>query len=170
MDAFNKTRGFEKVSWKQWEKDYRPNDMESDVEWNVNLPVRATALSAGYDIFSTVDVYLNPNGEVTMPLGWKVYMLPHEALFIMPRSGMGFKHYVRLANTVGLIDSDYYNNEKNEGHCWIKLRNEGYDTLAIKKGDAIAQCVFVPFLLADGDGFNNGNIRKGGFGHTDNSG
>lgn len=55
---------------------------------------------------------------------------------IMPRSGLGFKHFVRLANTVGVIDANY------QGEIMIKVRNEGYDTLTIERGDRICQMVF----------------------------
>ena len=163
----NKTRGFERVSILRWYADNpRENEMEVD---EVKLPVRATSGSAGYDIFSTQDCVLEPSEEINMPLGWKVYMLQDEVFKVHPRSGMGFKYYVRLANTTGIIDSDYYENENNEGHCWIKLRNEGSEKLVISKGDGIAQGIFSKILLADGDSFEGGKTRKGGFGSTDKS-
>ena len=160
-------RGFEKVSNVQWTID----SFDTHVKYeDIKLPARATRTSAGHDIFSTEDCVLEPNQEVTMPLGWKVYMQPNEMFLIVPRSGMGFKYYSRLANTIGVIDSDYYNNKKNEGECWIKLRNEGTKTLHIEKGDGIAQGIFIEYLLSDGDSLDEGDVREGGFGHTDNSG
>lgn len=83
-----------------------------------------------------------------------------------PRSGLGFKFYCRLANTVGVIDSDYYNNPKNEGHMFVKIRNEGTKIMEIKQGEGMCQMIFMPFLLVDGDSFDNGEERKGGFGST----
>ena len=87
-------------------------------------------------------------------------------LKLYPRSGLGFKYYTRIANTIGVIDSDYYFSD-NEGHIFVKLRNEGDKDLNIKQGEAFCQMIFMPFLLVDGDDFENGNNRNGGFGSTD---
>ena len=103
--------------------------------------------------------------ELKLPTGFKAYMLEDESLELYPRSSMGFKYYIRIANTIGLGDSDYYNCESNEGHYFIKLRNEGSKTWEVKKGDAIAQGVFRKYLLADNDDFI-GEERVGGFGST----
>jgi dUTP pyrophosphatase len=84
---------------------------------------------------------------------------------IVPRSGLGFKYYFRLANLVGIIDFDYADNPNNEGHCWIKLRSESSSYLSIDKGEAIAQGIFQKFLLVDGDCFE-GAERNGGLGST----
>ena len=154
-----KLRGFELVSQKQWDKDKMFLNTELK---DIILPTRATRLSAGYDIFSPMSWRLEPNEDVQVRLGWKVYMQSDECLFIVPRSGLGFNFYTRLANTTGLIDSDYYNNERNEGHCWIKIRNEGKATLNISKGQAIAQGIFQRYLLADGDDFNDKRQTRNG--------
>jgi dUTP pyrophosphatase len=174
----DRQRGFEVVSLSQWLKDaWKINlekfQLEKDQELKdeilrsyeeIKTPLRATSLSAGYDVFTTEDIFLPPGEDVKIPLGWKAYMLPDEKLVFHPRSGLGFK-YLRLANTTGVVDSDYYNNEGNEGHCWIKIRNEGTTTIELEKGTAIAQCIFEKYLLADGDSFT-GQTRLGGFGST----
>ena len=163
----NKVRGFEKVSFEQWDKDNQVI-AESQDAWNsIKLPKRATIHAAGYDIFTIVDFVLEPTEEVLIPLGIKIYMLGDEFFMIAPRSGMGFKYYARLANTLGIIDSDYYNNANNEGHCWAKIRNEGNKQMVVRAGDAIAQGIFQKFLLADGDSLENGERRNGGLGSTD---
>ena len=87
-------------------------------------------------------------------------------LMLMPRSGLGFKLYTRLANTVGNIDSDYYGAD-NEGHIMVKLRLEltGDDApRAFEAGTAICQGVFVPFGITEDDG--TCDKRTGGFGST----
>lgn len=160
-----KTRGFEKVSFERWDADNVITPLSKETWDEIKLPKRATSFSAGYDIYTPVDFTLKPTWEIKIPLGWKVYMLPNEYFTIIPRSGLGFKYYLRLANTTGLIDSDYYNNSGNEGHCWIKLRNEGSSDLSVKAGEAIAQGIFQSYLLADGDSLN-GETRQGGFGST----
>lgn len=156
-----KVRGFEKVSLKEWEK-----EGYSYLYWNdIILPKRMTAHSAGYDIFSPIDFILNPGSEIKIPLGIKAYMLPDEFMMILPKSGLGFKFYTRLANTTGIGDSDYYNNPGNEGHYFAKIRNEGQQDIFIKQGDAILQAIFQKYLLVDGDDYTGEN-RVGGLGST----
>lgn len=158
-----RTRGFEKISINQFEKDFQDLNVSYD---ELKLPKRATARAAGYDIYSPINFILNPKEDIIIPTGFKSYMLNDESLDIYPRSGMGFKYYIRLANTIGLGDSDYYNCDSNEGHYFIKLRNEGNKPWIIEKGDAIGQGIFRKYLLADDDDFI-GSERIGGFGSTD---
>lgn len=157
-----RTRGFELISENQFEKDFQDINIKYT---ELKLPKRATARAAGYDIYSTIDFKLEPEEDIKLPTGFKAYMLEDESLELYPRSSMGFKYYIRIANTIGLGDSDYYNCESNEGHYFIKLRNEGSKTWEVKKGDAIAQGVFRKYLLADNDDFI-GEERVGGFGST----
>lgn len=160
----NKIRGFEMISSQQAIKDVGSDEILKE---NIQLPVRATIGSAGYDVFAPFDIVLKPQCEEKIPTYLKAYMQDGEVLMCYPRSGLGFGYYCRLANTVGVIDKDYYNNEKNEGHIWVKIRNESTNKIMkIKKGEAFCQGIFIPFLLADGDTFEYGNVRKGGFGHT----
>jgi len=167
LSKVSRNRGFEKISLKQWGKDVVGNRIYKDVvEYSeIKLPERATAHSAGYDIFSPISFALNAGESIMIPTGFKSYMLQDEKLVFYPRSGLGFKYFIRLANTVGIGDSDYFNCEKNEGHYWVKVRNEGYENIKVEKGDAIAQCIFEKYLLADGDSFK-GKKRIGGFGST----
>lgn len=160
----NKVRGFEKISLDQFKNDidYGKYNITYD---DIIAPKRATSKSAGYDVFSLFDFILQPNGEIKMPTGIKAFMQDGEVLEAYPRSGHGFKYHIKLANTVGVIDADYFNNEGNEGHIWVKLRNEGSQEFKIKKGEAFCQMIFKSFLLADRDSFM-GEERKGGFGST----
>lgn len=156
-----RTRGFEIISDNQWAK-----DINVSPEYLI-MPYRKTKYSSGYDFHSLYNFTLIPNQEINLPTGIKVHMLPDEELLIFPRSGLGFKYYTRLANTIGKIDSDYYNNIDNDGHIWIKIRNEGNKILNIKQGDAIAQGTFYKYLITDGDSFSYGIDRFGGFGSSD---
>ena len=120
---------FQKVSWEQflegW-KDAFPNTEEEkirEIYEGIRLPRRATAGSAGYDFFSPVDFELKPGETLKMPTGIRVLMEPDWVLKIYPRSGLGFKYRLQLNNTVGIIDSDYYNSD-NEGHIFIKITND----------------------------------------------
>ena len=153
-------RGFEIISKEQYNKDFDKN-----MEIIIKLPKRSTKESAGYDVFAPFDIYLKPNEEIKIPTGLKAHMKCGEVLLVFPRSGLGLKYYSRLANTIGVIDSDYINSD-NEGHILVKLRNEGDKELFIKQGEAFCQMIFMPFLLVDNDNFENGNNRNGGFGST----
>lgn len=132
----------------------------------VKKPQRATSCSAGYDIYAPFTFVLLPGEERTIPTGLGVHMNPDEFLAIYPRSGLGFWYYTRLANTVGIIDSDYEKAD-NGGHIKIKIRNESEDNvLEIQQGEAFCQAVFQKYLLVDGDDVNTGSERTGGFGST----
>ncbi|WP_394862954.1 dCTP deaminase/dUTPase family protein [Paraclostridium bifermentans] len=155
-------RGFEKVCRIEFEKS------ETHIDYDeLELPKRATKFAAGYDIKSTLNFTLKPGEDIVIPTGFKAYMQPGEMLALFPRSGMGFKYQIQLANTVGIGDGDYYNCESNEGHYFIKLVNRGKKDWEVKVGDGIGQAIFMPVLLADDDDFESGEERKGGFGSTD---
>ena len=132
----------------------------------IKLPKRATKFSAGYDIYSIRDFNLQPRQTIKLPTGIKVQLDDDKLLLIAPRSGHGFKYKVQLYNTVGIVDADYYNNENNEGHIWVKLYNDSPDgeTLHIKAGDAICQGIILPFFKVEGDDADG--KREGGFGST----
>lgn len=92
-------RKFEFVSEEQMFKDAIEKVGE------LKLPKRATKYSAGYDIFSPYSFSLKPNEEIKIPTFVRAIMNPNDVLFIVPRSGLGFKYYTRLANTIGVIDA-----------------------------------------------------------------
>lgn len=90
---------------------------------DIYLPLRATRTSAGYDFFAVQDLYIKPGKTAKFWTDIKVYLQPDEVLLMVPRSSIGIKRDLMLANTVGVIDSDYYNNPDNEGNIAICLRN-----------------------------------------------
>lgn len=150
---------FEKVSLSQF-----TSDGGSPADYgDILLPKRATKGSAGYDFFAPFDFTLAPGQEIRIPTGVRCQMDESIALFIFPRSGLGFKYSIMLNNTVGIIDTDYYYAE-NEGHIQVKITNRGSKTLSIEKGKAFAQGVFLKYYLTDDD--VSGGDRKGGFGST----
>ena len=99
----------------------------------VNLPKRKTKQSAGYDIESAIDAVITSGETKVIPTGMK----PYEWLGIYVRSSLAIKYGLILANGVGVIDSDYYNNPDNEGHIMIALTNISSKTYNVKKGDRI---------------------------------
>ena len=153
-------RKFEKISEAQYENDLKEVCSYDDIA----IPTRSTKHSAGYDFKSPIDFVLNPGESKKVPTGIKASMNEDEFLAIFVRSSMGFKYNIRLCNQVGIVDSDYYNNPDNEGHIFIKIQNEGTESLTINKGDRFAQGIFMNFLITDDD-MSFGD-RTGGFGST----
>lgn len=129
----------------------------------IPLPRRATAGSAGYDFICPADITLQPGDAVTIPTGIRCEMQPGWVLMLFPRSGLGFKHQVRLANTVGVIDADYFR-AANEGHIMVRIVNGGDHAVSIAKGERFCQGVFLPHGLAEEETVLAG--REGGFGST----
>lgn len=132
---------------------------------DIILPVRGTAGSAGYDFKMPVSLTLNPGETAKIPTGIRARMENGWVLMVFPRSGLGFKYRLQLNNTVGIIDSDYFNSD-NEGHIFIKMTNDSNEgkTIELKKGDGFAQGIFVPFGLTEDDDCTAD--RNGGFGST----
>ena len=130
----------------------------------VKVPVRSTAGSAGYDFVSPFSLTILPGGDITIATGIHVHITKKGwFLCLVPRSGLGFKYYTRLANTIGIVDEDYYYSS-NEGHILIKIRNEGDEPLPIKAGDRIAQGIFMKYGITEDDYVTD--TRDGGFGST----
>ena len=129
----------------------------------IPLPKRATAGSAGYDFVSPVDVTVSGGGTALIPTGIRAEMRPGWVLLLFPRSSLGFRHALRLSNTVGVIDSDYAF-AKNEGHIMVKLRNPLGEAVTIGRGERFCQGVFLPYGTAEEDG--DLAERSGGMGST----
>ena len=130
----------------------------------INLPQRTTAESAGYDIECAETVTINPGEVKIVPTGIKAFMAYNEFLAIHIRSSIGIKRHIMLANCTGIIDSDYYNNEDNEGHILLGLYNLGTEAVTLEKGERVAQGIFTKYLVANDDEANG--IRRGGIGST----
>lgn len=149
-----RTRGFEIA--KGWENR------------GINLPRRATLHSAGYDIEAAEDVEVpafEPGVQPTLiPTGLKAYCQDDEFYAVVNRSS-GAKKGLVLANGIGIIDADYYENDTNDGHFQILVFNVSDHVLKIKKGDRVAQVIFQKYLLVDDD--NASEKRIGGIGSTD---
>ena len=132
---------FEKVSRNEETKDFYDY---------VILPKRATSGSAGYDFYLPFDLTIKPNESVKVYTGIRAKIDPDYVLMIFPRSGLGTKYHLMLDNTVGVIDSDYYN-ALNEGHIIVALTNHSDKVLELKRGDRFAQGVFLKFGITVDD-------------------
>ena len=164
---------------------------------DLNLPVRKTKASAGYDFQVAEDTvipsyqkliynligYADPLYERTLeeiailtkaskakptlvPTGIKCEMPEDFYLELSVRSSCPLKHWLILANGVGIIDSDYYNNPDNEGHIFFQVINLSPFDIILKKGDTIGQGILKKYFVTDNDVAYG--ERAGGFGSTDN--
>lgn len=156
-------RKFEKISLEQYKSDMNPLELKEEYD-KIEIPQRSTKHSAGYDIKSPVHRTIPAGGQVSIPTGIKVCLPDDEVLLAFPRSSLGVKHGIILANTVGVIDADYYNNSDNEGHIWVILKNTTDEIFEINPGDKICQMIFIKYQTVDNDESNG--IRIGGFGST----
>lgn len=164
----------------------------------LSLPSRATQHAAGYDFAAAEDFELpsiwrlnfikilwqiwqqkSPSvedlaaGQATLkpylvPTGIKAYMQADEVLILANRSSNPLKRSLILPNGIGVIDADYVDNPQNEGEIFVQLLNFSLSTVKIKKGDRIAQGIFMPFLLTDSDQTAKKQARVGGFGSSGN--
>lgn len=150
-----KTRGFEIA------KGFENKD--------INLPVRKTKYSAGYDVEcaedTTVPSFKKGMNPTLIPTGIKAYMADDEVLYLYNRSSNPKKKGLILANSVGVVDKDYYGNPDNDGHIMFAFYNIKEEDITIKKGEAIGQAIFAKYLVTDDDVADG--KRQGGFGSTD---
>ena len=130
----------------------------------VKMPVRATKYSVCYDMYSPIDEIVNPGETKLIFTNVKAYCNHDEGFMLATTSGMG-KRGIILAQGVGIIESDYADNESNYGNIGFMLHNHGKDVYSIKKGDKIGQLFFFKYLTVD-DEIEPTEVRKGGFGST----
>lgn len=135
---------------------------------NINLPVRSTKNSAGYDVEAAEDCIIpafKPGQKPTLvKTGIKAYMESDEVLILANRSSNPGKKGLILANSIGVVDSDYYGNPDNDGHIMYAFFNFKAEDVEIKKGERIGQAIFQKYLVTDDD-IAQGE-RTGGFGST----
>ena len=155
-------RKFEKISFNQFKKDVTDS---KELYNKIELPKRSTHNSAGYDIRSAIECVIKSHESKVIKTGVKACMNEDEVLYLYIRSSLGFKYDISLSNNVGVIDSDYYNNDNNEGHIQVKLINHGDNDFIVHIGDRIAQGVFMKYLTVDNEEKIE-SIRVGGMGST----
>lgn len=96
--------------------------------------------------------------------GVKCKLDPGTYLELSVRSSTPLKYWLILANGVGIIDKDYYNNPSNEGEIYLQVMNLSPFNVLVKKGEAIGQGIIKPYLTTEDD--NASGERIGGFGST----
>lgn len=145
MRGFEKAKGYEHIDF--------------------SMPKRGTAHSAGYDFAIIEDLEIKP-GEIKMGVtGVKAYMMDDEVLKLYPRSSLPRRYHLTIPNNVGIIDKDYYGNPDNDGAIFVSLWNFGTETVYLKKGERVAQGIFVKYLVSPQEEEVTAK-RNGGFGST----
>ena len=131
----------------------------------IKLPTRATNNSAGYDFYSPETVTIEPQTMRIISTDVKAQMSDFLFLQLVPRSSIGIKKHLMLANSTGIIDSDFYNNESNNGSINIAFFNYGNESVTIEKDERIAQGIFCRYGITEDD-YPLSVIRVGGIGST----
>lgn len=166
---------FEKISLNQWlTYDHGNINNYNDIM----IPKRSTINAAGYDFFIPFKLEMVPGKVYKIGTGIKCdlskicpvktedgedgYLDIPAYLALYPRSSMGMKYGFELLNTVGIIDSDYYNNESNEGHIMVACKVS--EPVTLNSGDRFVQGIITPYYLMENDNVNNKRI--GGMGST----
>lgn len=96
--------------------------------------------------------------------GMKCKLDPGSYLQLSVRSSSPLKYWLMMANGVGIIDADYYNNADNEGEIFFQIFNLSPFNIQIKKGEAIGQGIIMPWGITEDDAAVG--ERTGGFGST----
>ena len=131
---------------------------------NAVIPYRATEHSAGYDFVAAEGVYVRPHSISLISTGIKCQLEPEYYLQLALRSSTPKKKGLMLANGIGIIDADYYNNSDNEGHIMFQVYNFTDDTVEIEAGERIGQGTILRYYITEND--NATGTRCGGFGST----
>lgn len=143
---------------------------------NAKYPEYATPDSAGCDFFAAEDIVIPSvfnqikNGDMKPTLvhtGIKAYMPSGMVLTLENRSSNPGKKNLILANSIGIVDKDYYSNKSNDGEIMFAFYNVGKEDIVIKAGDKLGQGVFLNYALPDSGFTVESAEREGGFGSTD---
>lgn len=159
---------FEKVSFEQFYKavtDFYDEEQARLLYESLQLPTRATSGSAGYDFHAPFSFVLPAGKSILIPTGIRAKIEDGWFLGIFPRSSLGFKYNAMFANTIPVVDSDYYGSD-NEGHIFLSIvnRSKNKSEMSIVAGDKLAQGVFIPFGITQSDDVIA--QRNGGIGST----
>ena len=126
-------------------------------------PSYVNQFAAGLDIRSNEQVDIFPGEIVDFKTMLSMEIPNGHFGMVVARSGLSYKHQIKLINDVGIIDEDY------RGNIGIRLINEGNEPYLIEVGDRIAQMIIIPYIQVDleyVDELSETERGVGGFGHT----
>ena len=128
------------------------------------LPARAHPGDAGLDLFSRIDITVEPGQRALLPTGVAIALPDGYAAFVHPRSGLAVKHGVAIVNAPGTIDAGY------RGEIQVCLVNlDPHEAVTFRRGDRIAQLVVQevpPLHLIEVERLPGSARDTGGFGST----
>lgn len=132
---------------------------------NATIPTRGSSQAAGYDLYACIDktIYIAPHTTVKIGTGLSIEIPDGYFGGIFARSGLATKKGLRLANSVGVCDSDY------RGEYIIPIHNDTDETMSIEPNERIAQLIVIPYLpveFNEVDELSDTERGTGGFGST----
>ena len=134
---------------------------------DIELPIRSTLNSAGYDFFAIEDEVIPAKTIKVVMTGIKCELMPNMMLVLANRSSNPSKKGLVLINGIGVVDADYYENEDNDGEIGFAFYNMKDEDVEIKKGEKLGQGIIANFIKTDNDYISNSRaVRTGGFGST----
>ena len=128
------------------------------------LPQRSTKSSDCYDFFNPKNIICKSHEITMIPTGIKAQFPEDEMLLLFNRSSNPKKKGLIILNGVGVVDSDYYNNNDNEGEMAFVFYNMLDEDVVLKAGEKLGQGIFVKYAKTDDDTAEG--ERTGGFGST----
>lgn len=165
---------FEKISFEQWAKDTPFKDIPHNTllrqYYNIQLPNQSTEDAMGLDFYMPYEVKVLAHNKIKISTGVR-WICDEEndgryGMLIVPRSSTGIKLGLRLLNTIGIIDADYYLAD-NEGHIMLFMENTTDEDIVLQAGQRMVQGLIVPYVIPKNTSSNK--TRHGGFGSTDNN-
>lgn len=132
----------------------------------IRLPEKGSKKAAGYDFVNPEEVTIQPFEITYVKTGVKAQFPDDTALLLLNRSSNPKKKHLILANGVGLVDADYYNNSDNEGEIAFAFMNISKEPVTIKSGEKLGQGMFVKYQDVVDLDTDNIDARNGGFGST----
>ncbi|MDJ0953523.1 MAG: dUTP diphosphatase [Acidimicrobiia bacterium] len=129
----------------------------------LSTPVSAHQDDAGIDLYARIDADLSPGEWAMIPTGIAVAIPVGHAGLVAPRSGLAAKYAISVVNGPGVVDAGY------RGEINVILINHGDASVALRRGDRIAQLVVVPVAsveLTEVEQLPDSERGAGGFGST----
>lgn len=128
------------------------------------IPRYQTPGAACFDLHALYGAVVVELNNWTFRTGLAFEVPPGHVMLVFSRSGHGFKHGIRLANCVGVVDSDY------RGEVFVKLTNdEDRGNYEVQTGDRIAQAMIIhvhQWQLVEADELSDTERGTGGLGST----
>jgi dUTP pyrophosphatase len=141
-----------------------PNINFKQLTATAKCPTRADEGSAGFDLYSDAEVFLQPGEFKMVPLGFSTSFPEYMVGQVCPRSGMAAKYGVTVLNAPGIIDSSF------RGEWKVILINLSQSNFHVHPGDRVAQVVFglleTAMVWAQRETLDLTARGSGGFGST----